>query len=347
MFHTFAGLGSPSTVTTELLPHFFLFNGPLAVMVFFILSGYSLSITFLQTGNRMRLAKMLAGRYFRLAVPILIACIMVWFLAYTGLTQSPGHRSNASSLTSVIHFALIGVFQEHKGVLSPIPPLWTMPIELLGSFVMCTLLLVCGLTWWRFIAYIAVFCAFMAIDNVGVAAFIVGIVFAEIREEKIPVTWRAPVSAICTVLILPALASTYFIAPLTTPRYLILCVAVAATYSLIASKAGKRFLSSPVSVFLGHISFPLYLLHTAVIASLGFYLFKFTEDFWVKILIDVLVVIVCLIVAWLFRWIDEAGKQTSKIVGNAFERVLKWIAGTVYRRTVTGTKDACEVVIGS
>jgi peptidoglycan/LPS O-acetylase OafA/YrhL len=48
----------------------FFLNGTLAVSVFFVISGFSLSIRYLETGNGSALGRIAAGRYLRLALPI-------------------------------------------------------------------------------------------------------------------------------------------------------------------------------------------------------------------------------------------------------------------------------------
>jgi peptidoglycan/LPS O-acetylase OafA/YrhL len=52
----------------------FFMNGTYAVCLFFVISGFSLSIGYLQSGDDRGLARMAAGRYLRLAVPIFVIC---------------------------------------------------------------------------------------------------------------------------------------------------------------------------------------------------------------------------------------------------------------------------------
>src|SRR5262245_18101207 len=58
----------------------FLMNGTFAVCLFFVISGFSLSIRFLQTGDERDLARMAAGRYLRLALPIFVICAVTYAL---------------------------------------------------------------------------------------------------------------------------------------------------------------------------------------------------------------------------------------------------------------------------
>lgn len=51
------------------------FNGGVAVMTFFIVSGFSLSVAYRRKGDRAILVKSLAGRYFRLTILLAsVAC---------------------------------------------------------------------------------------------------------------------------------------------------------------------------------------------------------------------------------------------------------------------------------
>ena len=55
-------------------------NGTYAVCLFFVISGFSLSIGYLQSGDDRGLARMAAGRYLRLAVPIFVICAITYVL---------------------------------------------------------------------------------------------------------------------------------------------------------------------------------------------------------------------------------------------------------------------------
>ena len=58
----------------------FFMNGTFAVCLFFVISGFSLSIGYLQSGDDRGLARMAAGRYLRLAVPIFAICAITYVL---------------------------------------------------------------------------------------------------------------------------------------------------------------------------------------------------------------------------------------------------------------------------
>jgi len=55
-------------------------NGTFAICLFFVIPGFSLSIGYLQSGNDRFQTRMAAGRYLRLAFPILVICAVTYVL---------------------------------------------------------------------------------------------------------------------------------------------------------------------------------------------------------------------------------------------------------------------------
>ena len=59
-------------------------NGPFAILVFFVLSGYALSLSQLNFERR-NLALAIATRYFRLVIPIAVTSLIAYLLLRSGL----------------------------------------------------------------------------------------------------------------------------------------------------------------------------------------------------------------------------------------------------------------------
>ena len=78
----------------------FFLNGTLAVSVFFVISGFSLSIRYLETGDG-GFGRIAAGRYLRLALPIFAICAVTYVLLVSGLIRRPG---NALPLDQFLRF---------------------------------------------------------------------------------------------------------------------------------------------------------------------------------------------------------------------------------------------------
>jgi peptidoglycan/LPS O-acetylase OafA/YrhL len=76
------------------LKFFLPFSGAMAIFIFFLVSGFSLSIKYLARGDLQLWARTTARRYFRLAIPIFFACLAVHVAMLSGAErlrpQPPG-----------------------------------------------------------------------------------------------------------------------------------------------------------------------------------------------------------------------------------------------------------------
>ncbi len=136
-------------------------DGPMAVYVFFILSGDSLSTAFVTTGQLRGLQRMMAKRYFRLSVPIFLSVTATLIVMRLGLVRNQQaavivHGQSwlgtflmfRASMGDVVHYAMLGVFGWADAPLNFNSFLWTMPVEMVGSFLLfCYLPLVPRLRW--------------------------------------------------------------------------------------------------------------------------------------------------------------------------------------------------------
>jgi peptidoglycan/LPS O-acetylase OafA/YrhL len=74
----------------------FFLNGVLAVSVFFVISGISLSIRYLETGDARALGRIAAGRYLRLALPIFAICAVTYALLVSASFRRPRNAPSRS-----------------------------------------------------------------------------------------------------------------------------------------------------------------------------------------------------------------------------------------------------------
>ena len=98
----------------------FIFNGLHAVVVFFIVSGYSLSIGYLQKGDPMKLKRLALGRYFRLSIPIALSCALVYLCACVGLIPQAYISPISKNIGELLRFAFYDDITNYSD-LSPIP----------------------------------------------------------------------------------------------------------------------------------------------------------------------------------------------------------------------------------
>ncbi|HYM03350.1 MAG TPA: acyltransferase [Stellaceae bacterium] len=285
-----------------------LLDGNLAVYIFFILSGEALSAHYVRTHDLAFVRVLAARRYFRLTIPILMASGLVFLLMATGFSfaHPAGIIINRPdwlgaflqfepSWPSFLDYTLHRVYTQVHADTDYVPFLWTMKIELRGSFVVfATLLLVNGLRpRQRIKVYAAAALAVLVFDRVLIG-FICGLIFAELRAAGTmsqlrdrPSRWAMLILAIFAAAVT---VSTMRAFELGTP---VTSVAVSDLltklvlfkethiedfdfmnlYALLvmclifASRRLDRFFMSRLSKFLGRLSFPLYLVQFPVLIS--------------------------------------------------------------------------------
>src|SRR5262249_43581869 len=99
----------------------------------------SLSIGYLQTGDERGLARMAAGRYVRLALPIFAICAITYLLLILNIIPPAAQRPSpldvfatfTPTLNGLFEFSLFGKFVFRSHAESYNPPLWTMFYEFL------------------------------------------------------------------------------------------------------------------------------------------------------------------------------------------------------------------------
>jgi peptidoglycan/LPS O-acetylase OafA/YrhL len=112
----------------------FFMNGTFAVCLFFVISGFSLSISYLRTGDERGLARMAAGRYLRLALPIFAICAITYVLLVLGTIPPAAQRPSpldtfatfTPTIKGLLEFSLFKTFVSQSSADNYNPPLWTM-----------------------------------------------------------------------------------------------------------------------------------------------------------------------------------------------------------------------------
>ncbi|WP_422416830.1 acyltransferase family protein [Pseudomonas sp. GZD-222] len=311
IYHVFVQNFPLTATSSEWLGGLLPFRGDSAVSAFFIVSGYALSVGYLRRNDLGVLARISVGRYFRLVVPIALGCAVVYLAVISGLVITPARMIAAGDLSVVTHFAFVGAFMFEPPVAGrPIPQLWTMPYELVGSFLTLLLVFLLSRRSWRFYGYFAVALVFLVVQPIY-AAFVAGIILAEMRNSVGVADTHIPYSGYAFLIAAVALAFT----PQTGHPVLVTVLAAVIVWSAVCSRGGQRFLEHPFSQFLGSISFPVYILHGVVIHSLGVRLNILVDgSVSAGIVVNCIVVIASVILGWAFRWSDELGISCSHLV---------------------------------
>ena len=323
---------------TDLTPEYdrpwfnFITDGGLAIYIFFVLSGFALSVKFVDTRNADVLTRSAAARYFRLAIPIFGASLFGHALMTTGLMAHIDDAANLfhskewlgtfynfeSTLPWVLQFSFYNVLADYQGLQSYSPALWTMPIEFVGSFLVLGYCALFGkrtqeagsLPILPFVIGISLLMFYVPIYS----CFLIGYLLAEMFAEARLRDSRWVQIAAGALFAVPVACSTWF---RTDSEPLMVLQATAVVLAVSFSPWLRRFFSSRVSEFLGSLSFPLYLVHFAVICSFTSSLYLWLHhqplsNLTISNITLISSVAVSLLVAWLFLPVEKFSIKASR-----------------------------------
>ena len=324
------------------LPFGWLIAGHFAVIVFFVLSGYVLTYRYYETFSLSELQKQGAKRYFRLAIPVFATVLLAYFMYATGMmsfsgelariTGDPGVAANFTftpSFNSAFYDATVGVLVNKSAVYNPV--LWTMPVELIGSFVVFGFAALVAKNKRRWLFYIA---AIILLSQTYYVAFIIGMAMADAIHNTKALEYSKKILnkgyvllGIAVVLVLasaePSMSASGPLSlqgvDLQSTMRLWHCLAAALFLWLaICSPGLQKFLSFKPFVVLGSLSFAVYLLHYLVLFSLGAWVFV---SLWhagsglgLSALVAGLAVIIVTFLAAIIwkRYVDDAAVKISR-----------------------------------
>ena len=302
--------GFPISVTSvDVLEHVFVFNGYLAVYVFFLVSGFSLSIGYIRSGDALVLKKIAIGRYIRLALPVGFVASIFYVAQCFSLVPDPSLRPPKfqSLLTTVPNFIdffwfhLFQVFFLWDSKKAIIFPLWTMSYEFIGSLLLTFSLWVTGGRFYQLATLVALGFV-VSFINLFFGLFFCGAVFAHLYAHAKP------------ELIKKFAWPVFFLTiGLSTQAYKLgvyaqLICAVGLFYSSIHCIPINRFFSSRVSLALGRISFPLYLIHGPVMWTIGLSLYGEVDT----VFVNLAVILVSFVAAYLLVPVDTYSTYLSR-----------------------------------
>ena len=264
----------------------FVLDGPMAVAVFFVLSGDALGSATLSSRGAVRLWRLVLKRYVRLAVPIFAVCLVISALKAAGCV----HNARAAGLVGqvpyfggwlpatptpgqVLGYAFGGVFRADEATTID-RFLWTMPIEAVGSCCVFATMSYARSSERPAVLVLALFeAALLATPVIGVeatyvACFFAGLYFALTRREGTLAAMRArrsmPLVSGAAIAVLVAAESALHLSGRTDVTPLL---AVALVFSVLCNGPACRVLRAWPSRWLGRISFSLYLVQYPVLVS--------------------------------------------------------------------------------
>lgn len=318
----------------------FFLNGTLAVCIFFVVSGFSLSIRYLETGDKRGLARIAVGRYLRLALPIFSICAIVYMLLRLGMIPPAEQRPSpldlfvafVPTIKGLFSFSLLNVFVSYSGAETYNPPLWTMSYEFFGSYMVFSI--VAMTRSWRLRTWIiGTLFIVLAAYQTFFALFVAGILIADLYRRLDRSTFADLTGAtLCLVgLLLLLLPQAWF-------AFVHLAGATCLTAGVAFCTPVRRLFENRLSDFLGWISFPLYLTQAAVIYSfslrgldvLATFGFEPSVQRWI---VGAATVPVAIFFAIAFCPINDATVILSRRFGSAFFRLYDGLSRYIAPKT--------------
>ena len=302
-----------------------LLDGGVAVSVFFLLSGDALASAFFTTGTPAPIDRLLVKRYFRLTVPILASCLLVFLIRVLGfdyhvIAAQLVDRSDwlgsflafEPTVFNLLRYALLDVYTSHRATTSYNPMLWTMAVEMIGSMLV---FLTCYL--WPRLRHPRVIvlgiATFLFACASSYSLFFLGLLIAEARSNGMLAALRMKrsfrTSALATAVL--SFVTLGLLRSHALPQHFYFLCAMSLVWACHLLSPLRNFLRSKPLVLLGAISFPLYLTHFAVLISLTSWLTIYVfdaRDTLSKTVIMLLVavsVVASLVVAMLFRLFER------------------------------------------
>lgn len=284
-------------------PFNLIYAGDFAVCIFFYLSGYVLSTGYFIKQDRSVIISSSARRYFRLTIPVLVSCIIAYFLLTYGLFY------NKKAVTLTLSHGWLDTFYRMKpdfsymlqeatyylyrnGFCAYNRVAWTMRVELWGSFLVFGFLFLFGRFKYRHVIYLLLALVYLRGYYLG---FVLGMLLCDLRINK---GWpgKGPKTGsyklgtavmLCFGLFLGSYPYAKDILWVYKPILQVSTALNASPYTfshmigafltLLAierSQAIQGFLSTKPIAFLGKISYSVYLTHVIIVMSLSCYLFS-------------------------------------------------------------------------
>lgn len=286
------------------------YNGTFAVCLFFVLSGYVLSIKYHEYKRMEIIFESIIKRYFRLMFPVLASLLIAYtflllnlynFDAIKNLTYStmPNLYSHDIGFKEVIKLALVGVFLKGYSLYNPV--LWTMKYELIGSYLIFCLLPIIIFISNKYIKLIIIFILFAIVYlfmGLYFIAFLSGLILCHLQKNRNFIFKKRNKLLLFSLLLLGIYFGSYpytntkgtmyeyldIIKPYENPLVFYRVIgSILILYVLLNSKRLQNIFSSKFFENLGRLSFSIYLTHFIVLCSFTSFIFlklyNFTHNY--------------------------------------------------------------------
>ncbi|MEO6015537.1 MAG: acyltransferase [Devosia sp.] len=266
-------------------------DGGLAVAVFFVLSGYVLTIGRWRRADNPNLLLTLVRRYIRLELPILAVVLLYLAVVLLGWSQAQiaapiiqrddwlsTFDNFVPDLPGAILFATVRVFWIARSF-NYGPFLWTMIVELIGSVVVL-LLSHRARSLWVPLTFLVLFAGLLLWKFPLAAPFPIGATIALLQRHGVLFAQLSGVteSRIATTLLFVALMAAAWVQMTFVSLLPISLVGVVVFLCVLRSSPAQSFLSNRLSGWLGTLSFSLYLVHVLVLMTVTSWLIIVLQD---------------------------------------------------------------------
>lgn len=321
----------------------FFYNGNFAVCIFFVLSGFVLSYKYIVKKDKDILVESAAKRYFRLAIPVTVSILFAYVLLkfnlyYYGYSMYITKSTMTDfyvmepSIINALKEALVGSFFYNE--FSHNAVLWTMYYELIGSFIVFSFLALFGNSRNRFVFYVVLLVLFW---NTYFIAFVLGMILCDIYHHmngKFVTFLRNKVVVFLFLISGIYLGSYPYVGTKGTIyefivfenldiNYFVMAHILGAFLLLIAvlnSNLLQKFFELKPFLYLGNISFSLYLIHFIMINSMSSYIFlkmyklgvSYNQSFLISFSISLIFIFI--LSHFMNKYVDQKSVKISKTI---------------------------------
>ena len=267
-------------------------SGTFAVAIFFVLSGFVLSIGFFRSKDVNVIRRLAAKRYIRLMIPALVSTLLCFGIIVFGVAkiQEAGLITHSSwllaqwsvdpSLFEAVKSGIYDVFMVSGSPYNNV--LWTMAIEFAGSFLVFGYLAIFGKLRYRWVGYGVLL---IVTFNTWFFAFIAGMIVADMYTKGYFAPKKRSFIVISSLLLVSLFLGGY---PLNEAQgsviyglfsgisssidwmvVLLTLGAIGLMIAVLSSEQVARFFSNKWLSRLGKYTFALYLVHIPVIYTVG------------------------------------------------------------------------------
>ncbi len=271
-------------------------NGSFAVCMFFTLSGFVLSLNYLNKKDIRILQESIAKRYIRLAIPILATCLLIYLLHISGIFKSVHYPRTVENLSfgKDLFINKLSFFETLKmslfnvpinGDNTYLPILWTMEVEFLGALLLFSFLFFTHHLQHKLMFYFLLFIALFLMNKNYILLFFIGSLIAQhqqgikkyLKNRVLKAMFLLLALFFCGIPNIQDIAKEHTIYAFTTgfSNYIYLKFHIVSCFLffilLISSNWPQKILSTRPLLFLGRMSFAVYLIHLPVLFICGTY----------------------------------------------------------------------------